>query len=220
MLAVNFNDVARYYKGLPNQNRAFAILEEMCPDDVRAAFTEAWRSPSQEPTSKILDYVAQPDEFTCQAACVAKALGVKDVMKVRRTLLSYGDPGSPHVMAEMLKAARHYHLSLSASMTMIRDWLNGGSKIVITHGWFSGSGHVIAIVGKTEKGFIVDDPYGEFSFDQWRYLNPNGDNVLYSYQGIYASCVASHNVSHARVIYASGVVDFDHGNAWGHFVQN
>ncbi len=44
--------------------------------------------------SKILDYVAQPNAFTCQSACIAKVLGTTDVAGIRAALKAIGDPGS------------------------------------------------------------------------------------------------------------------------------
>ncbi|MBW4680212.1 MAG: C39 family peptidase [Microcoleus vaginatus WJT46-NPBG5] len=44
---------------------------------------------------------------------------------------------------------------------VLRDWLDMGLP-AITHGWFTGSGHIIVIVGYDDKGFYVHDPYGEW----------------------------------------------------------
>lgn len=48
--------------------------------------------------SKILDYVAQPNTYTCQSACIAKVLGTSDVAGIRVALEAIDDPGRPETM--------------------------------------------------------------------------------------------------------------------------
>ncbi len=61
----------------------------------------------------------------------------------------------------------------------VKKWLNAG-KPCIVHGWFSRSGHIIVITGYNEKGWIVNDPYGEW-YD-WGYdTSVTGKGLTYSY---------------------------------------
>jgi lysozyme len=46
----------------------------------------------------------------------------------------------------------------------------------------SGGGHWICVVGYNDKGFIVNDPWGEIDNASGTYLNQNGKQQLYSYK--------------------------------------
>ncbi|QIZ70854.1 C39 family peptidase [Oxynema aestuarii] len=61
----------------------------------------------------------------------------------------------------------------------VKKWLDAGNPC-ISHGWFTRSGHIIAIVGYNEKGWIVNDPYGEWF--SWGYdTTVSGKGLTYSY---------------------------------------
>lgn len=61
----------------------------------------------------------------------------------------------------------------------VKRWLAAGKPIVV-HGWFSRSGHIIVIKGYNDKGWIVNDPYGEWY--EWGYdTSVSGKNLTYSY---------------------------------------
>jgi hypothetical protein len=177
--------------------------------------------------TQVLDYVAQPNAFTCQSACLAKVLGTNDVDGVRADLEVIGTPGSPEVMGEYVRSrVQSYQFLLSGSLDDAKAALDQGC-VVITHGWFTGSGHVIALVGyepdpaTLSYRFIVDDPWMEFDFAAAQYLpNRSGDNVRYSSYGMYAYCVASSSVSHAAQIYQQGRLLSSEKGAWLHLVQN
>ena len=222
-MRLDFRNVPKYFIGAPHQIRAFEVLERGCPDALREEFARVWRG---ESPSKILDYVAQPDEFTCQSACIAKAIGTTDVMRVRRELLASCQAGemagSPSVMGRYLRSrVKFYQFSDAGSINDICEFLQKPEgRMVITHGWFTASGHVISIVRAEKRGFIVDDPYGEFSFTLWRYIRPIGDDRLYPYAGIYAACVAGASLVDAKAIYARRELQMDYGNAWVHFIEN
>ncbi len=49
----------------------------------------------------------------------------------------------------------------------------------IYSGKFTNSGHIIVLVDYNEKGFIVNDPYGEWW--NWGYENKSGERLQYSY---------------------------------------
>ncbi len=177
--------------------------------------------------SKILDYVAQPNAYTCQSACIAKVLGTSDIEGIRAALEAIGAPGSPETMGQYLKSrVQSYKFLLSGSLEEAKDALDD-SCVVITHGWFTGSGHVIALVGyepdpKTlSYRFIVDDPWMEFSFSSAQF-NPNssGNNVRYSSYGMYAYCVASSSNESAVQIYGQGKLLSSEKGAWLHIIKN
>ncbi|MFM7450002.1 MAG: C39 family peptidase [Leptolyngbyaceae cyanobacterium] len=61
-----------------------------------------------------------------------------------------------------------------------------------SHGYFTPSGHVVAIAGYNEQGFIVNDPYGELMYNPpHSYYNTyaNGRGLTYSYNLIQQTCV-------------------------------
>jgi hypothetical protein len=61
----------------------------------------------------------------------------------------------------------------------VKAWLAAG-KPCIAHGWFTRSGHIVTIVGYNEKGWIINDPYGEW-FD-WGYdTSVSGKGLIYTY---------------------------------------
>jgi hypothetical protein len=177
--------------------------------------------------SKILEYVAQPNAYTCQSSCIAKVLGTNDVEGIRAALEAIGEPGSPDVMGQYLKSrVQSYKFLVSGSLEDTKAALDEG-YVVITHGWFTGSGHVITLVGyesdpKTlSYRFIVDDPWMEFSFPDAQFIpNRSGNNVRYSSYGIYAYCVASSSYENAAKIYAQQKLLSSERGAWLHIIKN
>lgn len=178
-------------------------------------------------TSKIIDEVVQqPDAFTCQSACIAKVLGTQDVYAVRSDLEALGIPGDPRVMGLYLRdRVGQYEFIQNGSITQAVMALKAGFTI-ITHGWFSRSGHVITLVdfdetAGTKGSFVVDDPQGEFHFTQATYdTSVVGENLRYSTLGIYAYCVASWSKPDAEAYYRHGSFDPRHPGAWLHLVKN
>lgn len=177
--------------------------------------------------SKILDYLAQPDGVTCQSACVAMLTGQLDVMAIRRSLLDLGEPGNPYVMGEYLKPrVTSYDFSDRSSIAEMVDWLQQGFTLC-SHGYFTGSGHVILLSGHKNDCFFADDPWGEFSASGWTYSdNENGDDLPYSEKLIYAACVMGRSKSESQTIYQAGGCENPNGiwrtfkNAWVHRIKN
>lgn len=177
--------------------------------------------------SKILDYVAQPNAYTCQSACIAKMLGTSEVQEVRAALEAIGQPGCPTTMGQYLKPrVQSYKFLVSGSLEDAKNALDEG-YVIITHGWFTGSGHVIALVGyepdpeTLSYRFIVDDPWMEFNFADAQYIpNSSGNDVRHSSYGIYAYCVASSSHGHAEQIYTQGKLLSSEKGAWLHIIKN
>jgi len=178
-------------------------------------------------TSKILEYVEQPDSSTCQSAAIAKVIGTTDVAKVRADLLKLGAAGDPAVMGSYLKTrVKSYRFMADASLNEIKEALSSG-HVVIIHGWFSNAGHVVTLVGWEPDPrtlgyrFIVDDPWCEFDFTTFRFNHSkSGNNVRYSSYGIYSTCIHSQSFNDAQSIYKSGRLLSSERNAWAHFVKN
>jgi hypothetical protein len=187
--------------------------------------------------SKILDFVEQPDENTCQAAAIARVVGTTDVMSIRRELLSSGrsrglDAGNPYLMGEIIAPkVQEYQFIVDASLNQAKEALEQGYNL-ITHGWFTRSGHVIGMSpyedGEPYKAhpslntyaFNAEDPWYRFNFPDWSYTRQSGNNIPYSAYGIYAACVASTNASHAASIYRRGELNSSLKNMWLHLIKN
>lgn len=173
--------------------------------------------------------LSQPDEVTCQAACIAMVCNLpkEHIPIIRGELLRIGVAGRPSVMAQVLRQrlGNRYELDLDASLRDCQQWIRAG-EILITHGWFTNSGHVIVLDGMTEDTtnmsyrFSVKDSWAEFDFPNWRYL-PGAKffDGYYSSRGIYAACVASSNRSHAHSIYRRGELNSSQGGMWVHRIK-
>lgn len=171
--------------------------------------------------------LSQPDSKTCQAACIGMAVGDRDVMGIRRKLdaeaVRQGSvAGSPAVMAAVIRSyGRPYRYEGNASLEKVYGWLKAG-EFLVTHGWFTRSGHVIALDGlKVGKGsrYLLDvkDPWGEFDAPQWGYGGAaKFFDGFYSGQCIYAACVAGQSVDDAARVYASNTLDAKRGGMWVH----
>lgn len=170
--------------------------------------------------------VAQPDAYSCQSACIANVLGVHDVHEIYAELAAIGTPGDPAVMGQYLQhRVQSYQFLATGSLLDAKDALDEGFSI-ITHGWFTGSGHVICLFGyATDQAtmsyrFMVDDPWAEFSFPEAQFTAKSGSDVRYSSYGLYAYCVASHSHDHAAQIYADRVLLSSEKGAWLHIIKH
>lgn len=75
----------------------------------------------------------------------------------------------------------------NATIEEVKDWLAAGNPVV-THGYFTSFGHIVALVGYTPSGFYVHDPYGEWFPTGYRTDLP-GNYLLYSYNLIRNVCM-------------------------------
>lgn len=171
--------------------------------------------------------VPQPDALTCQSAAIAMALGTRDVAGIRASLLSRGTAGDPAVMGNYLrsKIGDRYLFDMDASLLEAREYLKQGC-FLITHGYFTAFGHVIAIDGveidpsNMSYRLRVRDPWSQFNFQNWGYdLGDVGYSGFYSSYGIYAACVASTSIDHAKSLYRNGVLDSAQKGMWLHCIK-
>jgi uncharacterized protein YvpB len=80
-----------------------------------------------------------------------------------------------------------------ATIEQVQDWLADGKPAVI-HGYFTSFGHIVVLTGFDEKGFLVHDPYGEWTSTGYDrnvpgYKNEKGKYIHYSYRLIRALCI-------------------------------
>jgi hypothetical protein len=124
-------------------------------------------------------------------------------------------------MAEYLRGVLgdRYEYEGIASIAEMKAWIRSG-EVLITHGWFTGSGHVIVLDGCDDKGFRAMDPYEEFDGSTWRYYGE-----LQAYSGrysdllIYSACVAGESKWDADAIYQLRTIDLNHKAAWVHRIK-
>ena len=171
--------------------------------------------------------LSQPDASTCQSACIAMAVGDKNIRGIRNKLTSIGVAGDTAVMGKVIRDyGVNYEFDDNASLSEMRDWLRAG-EFLITHGWFTGSGHVICLDGvyvdpdTLSYKFDVKDPWSEFDAASWSYNKPGVKfyDGFYSSHLIYASCVAGVSVPHAASLYKAKSLDSNRKGAWVHRIK-
>lgn len=177
----------------------------------------------QRTFTKVKSYIGlatQPDEVTCQSTCIyAVTGGALSIYDIRAELFQHGEPGDPANMAETLKRLlpkEKHELRLDATLAEMKGWLTDGA-VIITHGYFTGPGHVIVLDGCTSDTFDVMDPYEEFSAPAWDYPNRSNRTAYdgdYSDRLIYATCLAGQSRWDAARIYDSGAIDYTLKAAW------
>ena len=95
-----------------------------------------------------------------------------------------------HVPGDIAKVIRAYgykdDFQPDAKWGDVKKWLAGGNPCIV-HGWFTGSGHIIAIIGYNKKGWIVHDPYGEW-YPEGYDTNRSGAGLTYSYEMMKRVC--------------------------------
>lgn len=168
--------------------------------------------------------LSQPDAYTCQSACIAMAVGDRDIAGIRRKLRAIGEAGDPGVMGQVIRGyGVPYQYEGNACLAEVREWLKAG-ELLISHGWFTGSGHVICLDGlrkvprsATRYDVDVKDPWSEFDAPTWSYRSDaRFFDGYYSELCIYAACVAGASQDDAARVYRAGVVDADRRGMWVH----
>ena len=130
-------------------------------------------------------------------------------------------------MGEYLRPhVQSYQFLMDGSLNDAKKALDDGC-VVITHGWFTHSGHVILLIGyETDPNtlsyrFIVHDPDGEYDFPSSIHdTSKSGEKVRYSSYGMYATCVGSADYDNAHDIYQQKRLLSSEHNAWLHIIKN
>lgn len=224
-------DFWSHFKGQPHQVEAVIKLGRHIRQVDPSLLTESaeWVDDYQkgpEPTewATLINAlnISQPDAVTCQAACIAMAVRDRDVAGIRRKLLAHGTPGSPAVMGKVIRSyAVPYRYEGVASLNDCYRWLKAG-ELLITHGWFTGSGHVICLDGLRRNpdgshSINVKDPWSEFNPSAWLYnLGSKFYDGFYSDRCIFAACVAGVSASDAKRIYQTGRFSAAQNGMWVH----
>jgi predicted chitinase len=213
---------ARAVAAIPQGGRPVVELQQTTAPSPSPAERQRWVT-----AIKALN-LSQPDASTCQAACIGMAVGDRDVAGIRRKLVARGAAGNPAVMAAVIREyGRPYLYEGNATLAKCYEWLKAG-EFLITHGWFTGSGHVICLDGLKQQSaagrYMIDakDPWSEFNVTTWRYdRGSKFFDGFYSDLLIYATCVASSSAGAAQSIYRQGRIDANRGGMWVHrFLTN
>lgn len=173
--------------------------------------------------------LSQPDAVTCQAACIGMAIGDSNIRRIRSELVSAAkasgsSAGDPAVMSKVIRSyGVNYVYDGNASLFQVNDWLKAG-ELLITHGWFTNSGHVIVLDGlrqnsSTSYDYNVADPWSEFDGPSWSYNKKSVKfyDGYYNESIIYAACVAGASRSSAASIYKSkSAIHRSKGGMWVH----
>jgi GH24 family phage-related lysozyme (muramidase) len=89
-----------------------------------------------------------------------------------------------------------------ATTAEMKAALDNGTPVII-HGYFTAFGHIVVLIGYNEKGFIVHDPYGEWTSNGYIRNDSSaparGRAIVYSYGLIERACLPD-------------------GGCWAHFV--
>ncbi|MFO1250947.1 MAG: C39 family peptidase [Inhella sp.] len=115
---------------------------------------EGWRACNITSLAMVLDFYKITDPAR---------LGMRTPDYLYKT---YGISGAPATMANIFNAE-----AIKAGSALRDQWTSAGSigqlrslvgsgKPVVIHGWFTGSGHIVEVVGWDGANYIVNDPYG------------------------------------------------------------
>jgi hypothetical protein len=234
-----FQDRWQAYKGEPQQDEGIRLLYDAIVkgDPGLMSETQPWattfsrpKAPAPRPGNvsewatrvKALN-LSQPDASTCQSACIAMAVGDPDIRGIRARLVALGDAGAPVNMGRVLRAylGGKYVFNGAASLDDAIGYLKAG-EFLITHGWFTRSGHVICLDGTKlidggKFSFNVKDPWSEFDGPTWSYNRPSIKffDGFYSDRIIYAACVAGASRNDAAARY-NAKPDYAHKAMWVH----
>lgn len=102
-----------------------------------------------------------------------------------------------HAPADLAKLVQLYgcrdDFKTNTTTDEVKQWLLKGNPVV-THGYFTSSGHVVCIIGYNDKGFVIHDPYGEWTPTGYDRNDPSGNDtkgkaVTYSYDMMRQTCM-------------------------------
>jgi len=95
-----------------------------------------------------------------------------------------------HVPTDLKKVLEAYgckdDFQFDAKWANAKTHLAGGNPLIV-HGYFTRTGHIIAIIGYNEKGFVVNDPYGEW-YSSGYDCDRSGAKLTYSYEMMKQTC--------------------------------
>jgi len=89
------------------------------------------------------------------------------------------DHGDPYRMRDLVESyGCEDRFVQNGTLQQIRDAIDKGLPCIV-HGFFTRVGHIVAIKGYDDRGFIVNDPYGEY-FANGYDTQATGESLRYS----------------------------------------
>jgi uncharacterized protein YvpB len=144
-----------------------------------------------------LDNALNP-KGACNVTCFAMAMtyfqlpGKTNAVQLEDELYRYMTANrlSRHEPEDLAKMAKAYGLrsdfTTRGTLQDMRRAISLGQPCII-HGYFTSFGHIILVKGYDERGFIVNDPFGEWTSKGYRKGN-FGDGLHYSNNLIQSKC--------------------------------
>ena len=202
----DFLNFFKYYEGKPHQDKSLQVLyDELEPrlkDDL-SEWVRIYRRRDTTPpstTKKVLDvpYFSQRDNYrdanrTCFSSSCAMMLkylkpdaisGDDDYIK---TVFDIGDTTEAWVHQQALaKYGVEAQFIQNGDDNFLRSQIDAGKPVpvgILHHGPASapsGGGHWLCVIGYDDKGFIVNDPWGEIDHASGTYISTNGERLHYS----------------------------------------
>jgi GH24 family phage-related lysozyme (muramidase)/uncharacterized protein YvpB len=158
--------------------------------------TIAVTATSQSHVNINVPYFSQRDNInspggTCNVTCVAMCLafyGIKakssnQQLEDELFKIVENNGWDRHVHDDLTRLFGVYgvksQFTTDATWQQVKNHIQGGNPVIIS-GQFTKSGHIIVLRGFDEKGFFVNDPWGEWFSSG--YQNRSGENLHYSYE--------------------------------------
>lgn len=180
---ISLKDAARWYAGLPHQDRAWEKLQSILTEDQLYRFSVDYRSSVEPNKTKFplnVPYFYQRDsktghgERSCQSSAIAMVIKylrpnlIKDDDEYLNTVLMYGDTISQAAHDKALDHLNIVHrFATNGSEKELIRILDLGYPVpigILHKGAIqnpSGGGHWITLIGYDEEFFYVHDPFGE-----------------------------------------------------------
>ncbi len=122
---------------------------------------------------------------TCNITALAMALSYNTQTIEPDTIYLYeGDP--VYTGTDLERLAHHYGATNSTyhagvGKATVKNYLDQGVPVIFQGQFTSGDGHMILLVGYDDTGWIVNDPFGEWTSSGYINNSTAGDGIHYSY---------------------------------------
>jgi uncharacterized protein YvpB len=113
---------------------------------------------------------------------------------------------SPEDLASVVRTYGHKDdFNPRGTFSMIHSHLEEGFPVVV-HGYFTRSGHVVCIIGRTASSFVVHDPWGRWTASGYDFQS-TGEAEEYNYEDL------------ARLLSPESATPSTATDVWAHFIS-